>query len=59
MLPCKARRRGDQMHCDRCALQWDQDDPEAPRCPRNDPTPQAVKIIELLETKPCRPTTTR
>lgn len=29
---CVARRHGDQMHCARCGLQYDVNDPEPPRC---------------------------
>jgi len=30
--PCKARQYSDEMHCGRCGLVWDVNDPEPPTC---------------------------
>lgn len=30
--PCHARQYSDQMHCGRCGLQWDVNDPDPPAC---------------------------
>jgi hypothetical protein len=32
MRTCQARRYSDQMHCGRCGLTWDINDPEPPTC---------------------------
>lgn len=32
MRNCKAYQCGDQMHCGRCGLQWDVNDPDRPDC---------------------------
>lgn len=32
VLTCKARQFSDQMCCDKCALQWDVNDPDPPEC---------------------------
>ncbi len=31
-MSCKARQYSDQMICDKCALQWDVNDPDRPEC---------------------------
>lgn len=31
-MTCAARQYSDQMHCGKCGLTWDMNDPEPPRC---------------------------
>lgn len=32
MTTCAARQYSDQMHCAKCGLTWDMNDPEPPKC---------------------------
>lgn len=37
MCLCKAKQYNDEMHCGRCGLVWDVNDPEPPKClPKED-----------------------
>ena len=50
-MTCKARQYSDQMMCDKCALQWDVNDPEPPLC-KNDrdlDVEEGVKVFAKLK----------
>ena len=43
-MTCKAIRRGDQMDCGTCGIQWDIDDPAPPACGRSVGAVTAIKV---------------
>lgn len=46
---CEARQYSDQMLCDRCALQWDVNDPDPPECREGSKTPEEhIKTLLAL-----------
>lgn len=55
-LPCKAKpQRDGSIRCDRCALQWEVNDPDPPPCARNEITPQAAEILRSLDDESTAP----
>lgn len=54
MADCEARRLASQeLHCLRCGLRWDADDPEPPTCPRElaaagaPPKPEPIMGVDM------------
>jgi len=50
-MTCKAKQYSDTMICDRCALQWDINDPEPPECLIDEQINNAVADKTLGELK--------
>lgn len=50
MSKCHARRQNDQMHCNKCGLLWDINDPDPPKC--NQEILIDGKLIKAAEFKP-------
>jgi len=46
-MSCQARQYSDQMHCAKCGLTWDVNDPDAPACVEDPRSEFEEKFLEL------------
>lgn len=50
---CHARQYSDEMHCPKCRLRWDVNDPERPECaPRTESGVPAIPAPPLMPAEP-------